>query len=92
MSGNTYTYQSLIDRHKSAQLIISVLQRRHFDRPCYNKQMLDELFSMYQSGNSKYHELFKTVFYIELWHLLFVDQDTSILSDTITSDMSSLLT
>ncbi len=58
-----------------------MLEEKHFDRPFYNKRLLRRLFSAYRNGHVMYHHLFTIVFYIELWHLLFVDEDSSILFD-----------
>jgi asparagine synthase (glutamine-hydrolysing) len=67
------------DVQAAACLIIPVLERKYFDRPFYNKKMLRRLFAAYRNGNMVYHPLFTLVFYIELWHLLFVDKDSSML-------------
>ena len=64
------------DEHETAGLVIRVLQQKHFDRPIYNKRMLRRMFAAYSAGNGTYHKLFVFVFYIELWHLLFVDEDS----------------
>ena len=61
------------DKYEASGLIISTLQRKLFDRPCYNTWLLRRLFTVYRNGNAVYHKLFLMVFYIELWHLLFVD-------------------
>ena len=67
------------EEHESARLVIRVLEQKHFDRPLYNKRLLRRLFSAYRAGNGAYHKLFALVFYIELWHLLFVDEDSPLL-------------
>jgi hypothetical protein len=72
-------YRTRTEEHESAPLVIRVLERKHFDRPFYNKRLLRRLFSAYRAGNGAYHKLFTFVFYIELWHLLFVDEDSPIL-------------
>ena len=69
------------EEHESAALVIRILEKKHFDRPLYNKRLLRRLFSAYRHGNGAYHKLFTLVFYIELWHLLFVDEDSSLLFD-----------
>jgi len=55
------------------RLIIRTLAERDFDRPCYNQAPLRQLFAHYRAGNILYHDLFAMVFYIELWHQLFLD-------------------
>jgi hypothetical protein len=72
-------HRTRTDEHGSASLVIRVLQQKHFDRPIYNKRVLRRLFAAYRAGNGTYHKLFVIVFYIELWHLLFVDEDSPIL-------------
>jgi asparagine synthetase B (glutamine-hydrolysing) len=67
------------DEQESARLVIRVLEQKYFDRPIYNKRALRRLFATYRAGNGAYHKLFILVFYIELWHLLFVDEDSPIL-------------
>jgi asparagine synthase (glutamine-hydrolysing) len=67
------------DEQQSARLVIRVLEQKRFDRPIYNKRVLRRLFAAYRAGNGAYHRLFVLVFYIELWHLLFVDKDSPIL-------------
>jgi hypothetical protein len=57
------------------------LERKHFDCPLYNKRVLSQQFAAYRKGSSNPRDLFEVVFYIELWHLLFVDKDSSTLSD-----------
>jgi asparagine synthetase B (glutamine-hydrolysing) len=69
------------DSHLPPQLVIRVLEEKHFDRPFYNKRLLRRLFAAYRDGHVMYHELFTNVFYIELWYLLFVDEDSSLLFD-----------
>lgn len=64
--------------YKSSPLIISVLEKTYFDRPIYNKTVLRSLFTQYRRGNARYHHLFKLAFYIELWHMLFLDRDSPI--------------
>ncbi len=71
--------QATAEGFKSAQLIIHILEKKMFDRPFYNKKLLQRLFASYRNGNAVYHKLFKLVFYIELWHLLFIDEDSDIL-------------
>lgn len=61
------------------ELVIHVVDKKNFNRHFYNKRLLRRLFAAYRNGHLIYHELFKIVFYIELWHLLFVDQDSSLL-------------
>lgn len=73
------TNQATAEGFKSAQLIIHILEKKMFDRPFYNKTLLRRLFASYRNGNAVYHKLFKLVFYIELWHLLFIDEDSDIL-------------
>ncbi|MDQ3862693.1 MAG: hypothetical protein M3317_04190, partial [Actinomycetota bacterium] len=63
------------------ELVISVLEHKNFDRPFYNKWLLRRLFRAYCNGMVVYHNLFGLVFYIELWHLLFVDGDSPLLFD-----------
>ena len=63
------------------ELVIEVLQRKNFERPFYNKRLLRRLFRAYRNGVVAYHNLFALVFYVELWHLLFVDEDSPILFD-----------
>ncbi len=65
--------------HEAAKLIIPTLERKQFDRPFYNTRLLRRLFAAYRNGNSAYHKLFALVFYIELWHQLFIDDDSSAL-------------
>jgi Glutamine amidotransferase domain/Asparagine synthase len=72
-------HRTRTDEHGSASLVISVLQQKNFDRPIYNKWLLRRLFAAYRAGNGTYHKLFVIVFYIELWHLLFVDEDSPVL-------------
>jgi len=67
------------DEQQSARLVIRVLEHKHFDRPIYNKRALRRMFAAYRAGNGVYHKLFVLVFYIELWHLLFVDEDSPML-------------
>ena len=67
------------DSRLPPQLVIRVLKEKHFDRPYYNKKLLRRLFAAYRDGHVIYHELFTLVFYIELWHLLFVDADSPLL-------------
>lgn len=63
------------------ELVIEILEQKNFDRPFYNKRLLRRLFRAYRNGVVMYHNLFEIVFYIELWHLLFVDEDSPILFD-----------
>jgi len=67
------------DEQQSARLVIRILEHKHFDRPIYNKRALRRMFAAYRAGNGAYHKLFVLVFYIELWHLLFVDEDSPML-------------
>ena len=69
------------DEQRSATLVIRVLEQKHFDRPIYNKRALRRMFAAYRAGNGAYHKLFMLAFYIELWHLLFVDKDSPMLFD-----------
>jgi hypothetical protein len=64
------------DEQGSASLVIRVLEQKHFDRPIYNRRALRRMFAAYRAGNGAYHKLFVLAFYIELWHLLFVDEDS----------------
>ncbi|MDQ2996474.1 MAG: asparagine synthase-related protein [Chloroflexota bacterium] len=57
-----------------ARLIISTLAETNFARPFYNQEHLRQLFAQYRAGNILYHDLFAMVFYIELWHQLFLEQ------------------
>ena len=59
-------------------LIVRVLDKRRFDRDFYAGERLNRLFARYRDGDMSYHALFAIVFYIELWHLLFIDGDDSI--------------
>jgi len=61
------------------ELLIYVVQKKNFDRPFYNKRLLRRLFTAYRNGLFICHPLFAIVFYIELWHLLFADEDSPIL-------------
>jgi asparagine synthetase B (glutamine-hydrolysing) len=63
----------------SSRLIVQVLERRMFDRPIYNRRLLLPLFAAFRRGNSALYRLFDTVFYIELWHLLFLDSQSDLL-------------
>jgi hypothetical protein len=72
-------HRTRTEEHGSASLVIRVLQQKNFDRPIYNKRVLRRLFAAYRAGNGTYHKLFVIAFYIELWHLLFVDEDSPIL-------------
>jgi hypothetical protein len=56
-----------------ARLIARTLAETNFDRPFYNQERLRQLFARYRAGNILYHDLFAMVFYIELWHQLFLD-------------------
>jgi asparagine synthetase B (glutamine-hydrolysing) len=56
-----------------ARLIIRTLAETNFERPFYNQERLRPLFAQYRAGNILYHDLFALVFYIELWHQLFLD-------------------
>jgi hypothetical protein len=67
------------EEQRSASLVIRVLEQKHFDRPIYNKRALRRMFAAYRAGNGAYHKLFMLAFYIELWHLLFVDEDSPML-------------
>ncbi len=78
---NYRTYRTRTEEHESAGLVIRILEEKHFDRPFYNKRLLRRLFTSYRRGNGAYHKLFTFVFYIELWHLLFVDEDSPLLFD-----------
>jgi hypothetical protein len=69
------------DERETAELVIRVLEHKNFERPFYNRRVLRRLFAAYRGGNGAYHGLFVLVFYIELWHLLFVDEDSPILFD-----------
>ena len=40
------------------------------------------MFAGYRAGNMAHHDLFLLVFYIELWHLLFIDQNAPLLDVT----------
>jgi asparagine synthetase B (glutamine-hydrolysing) len=62
--------------HQQPSIIIGVLEQRLFDRQIYNTRLLRRLFASYRNGNMLYHKLFVLVFYIELWHLLFIDEDS----------------
>jgi hypothetical protein len=72
-------YRSVTNKQVYARLIVGVLEIKHFDRPFYNKTLLRQLFTMYRSGNLIFHKMFVIIFYIELWHLLFIDKDSPIL-------------
>jgi hypothetical protein len=61
------------------ELVIEILEHKNFDRPFYNKRLLRRLFRAYRNGVVVYHNLFALVFYVELWHLLFVDEDSPLL-------------
>ena len=74
-------YRTRTQEHESAGLVIRILQEKHFERPFYNKRLLRRMFASYRRGNGVYHKLFTFVFYIELWHLLFVDEDSPLLFD-----------
>ncbi len=74
-----YKYRGLTYDPQSVKLIVHVLSIKNFDRPFYNKVLLRRLFESYRNGNLVYHRLFEIVFYIELWHLLFIDKDSPIL-------------
>ncbi len=76
---STQANRASIGGFNSAQLIIHILEKKNFDRPFYNKQLLRRLFASYRNGNPVYHKLFKLIFYIELWHLLFIDKESDIL-------------
>jgi asparagine synthase (glutamine-hydrolysing) len=60
-----------------ARLTIRTLAATNFDRPCYNQERLRQLFAQYRAGNILHHNLFAMVFYIELWHQLFLDRVTT---------------
>lgn len=74
-----YKHRGSTNNPRSAELIVYVLQIKNFERPFYNKQLLRRLFESYRKGNLIYHRLFEIVFYIDLWHLLFIDKDSPIL-------------
>jgi asparagine synthetase B (glutamine-hydrolysing) len=59
--------------------IAALLERTEFRRPFYDRRRLMPLFEAYRKGDRRHHRLFKTVYYIELWHALFVDHETSVL-------------
>jgi len=61
--------------------MLFVLAQTDFDRPFYNTTQLRSMFAAYRDGAMLYHELFTLVFYIELWHLLFLDRSTSLLDN-----------
>ncbi len=69
----------MTEDYESASLIIATMEIKNFERPIYNKRLLRKLFAMYRNGNGLYHRLFTVVFYIELWHLLFIDADSPML-------------
>jgi asparagine synthetase B (glutamine-hydrolysing) len=62
-----------------AASVAALLERTEFRRPFYDRPRLLPLFEAYRKGNRRHHRLFKTVYYIELWHALFVDHETSVL-------------
>jgi hypothetical protein len=73
-----------------AELVILILEHKNFDRPYYNKRLLRRLFKSYRNGMVVYHNLFAIVYYIELWHLLFVDEDSPLLFDPKNLETSKL--
>jgi hypothetical protein len=76
------------DSNLPPQLVIRILEEKHFDRPFYNKRLLRRLFSAYRNGHVIYHHLFTLVFYIELWHLLFLDEDSPLLFEPKTANLA----
>lgn len=76
---NVYKYRGQTYDPQTVKLIVHVLSIKDFDRPFYNKTLLRRLFKSYRNGNLIYHRLFEIVFYIDLWHLLFIDKDSPIL-------------
>lgn len=52
------------------------LQIKHRLVYLYNTRLLRCLFTSSRIGNMRYHKLFVLVFYIELWYLLFIDEDS----------------
>lgn len=78
-SSSTATSASPTGPYASMSLIIAVLEQKHFDRPFYNQRLLRWLFTLYRSGRADYHKLFVLVCYIELWHRLFIDDDSPLL-------------
>jgi len=69
------------EEREKMQTMLFVLAQTDFDRPFYNTTQLRSMFAAYRDGAMLYHELFTLVFYIELWHLLFLDRSTSLLDD-----------
>ena len=69
------------------ELVIEILEHKNFDRPFYNKRLLRRVFRAYRNGVVFLHNLFALVFYIELWHLLFVDEDSPLLFNPRASDL-----
>lgn len=74
-----YNYRESRKDFEAVDLIVYILETKNFERPFYNKVLLRRLFKYYRKGNTIYHRLFEIVFYIELWHLLFIDKDSPIL-------------
>jgi hypothetical protein len=72
------------------EVVVQVLEYKNFDRPFYNKRLLRRLFRAYRNGVVVYHNLFGLVFYIELWHLLFVDEDSPALFNPKSFGLSEL--
>ncbi len=70
---------TLAHNNVATQLVIRIISIKHFDRPFYNRWLLRRLFAAYCKGDRLYHNLFMLVFYIELWHLLYIDQDSPLL-------------
>lgn len=66
-------------KYAAMNLIIAVVEQKHFDRPFYNQRLLRRLFGQYRQGRVGYHKLFVLVCYIELWHRLFIDDDSHLL-------------
>ena len=69
------------------EVVVQVLEYKNFDRPFYHKRLLRRLFRAYRNGVVFLHNLFALVFYIELWHLLFVDEDSPLLFNPRASEL-----
>lgn len=78
-----------VESQQAAALVIRILEQRYFDRPIYNTRILRRLFALYRNGNMRFHKLFVVAFYIELWHLLFIDKDSSVLFNPKNVDLTA---
>ena len=56
--------------------IIHLLDEAGFERDFLKSGELKKRFKQYKEGNIRHRELFTSVFYLELWHRLFVDKIT----------------